>query len=94
MKQFGAPLRGVKIKDFTNRKIFYQIGVAPVRVDITMGLGGIDFNDAWKNRKRTKYGNISINILGLKELVKSKKIFKRKQDKLDLEKLAPLLKKS
>lgn len=93
LKEFGAPLKGVEIQDFSNKKMFYQIGVAPVRIDIITGLGPLKFDVAWKNRRKTKYAGISINIIGLKDLIKSKKIYRRKQDILDIEKLESLLKK-
>jgi len=63
----------VSATDFANKKMIYQIGVAPVLIDILMGVSGIKFENAWQNRKRTFYGGISINILGIKELIYSKK---------------------
>lgn len=85
---FGAPLKSLSIEDFTNEKMIYQIGVAPVRIDILMGMSRIKFMTAWKNRKRTRYGGIPINILGIKELIYSKKFTKREQDILDIKKLS------
>lgn len=87
LKQFGAPLHNISADDFHNKKIIYQIGVAPVRIDILTHLPGMDFSAAWKNRKRVKYGKTSINIIGKAELIKSKTISKRPQDKLDIIKL-------
>jgi len=87
LTSFGAPLTGISIRDFTNEKMVYQIGVAPVRIDILMGLSGLKFETAWKNRKRTDYDRVPINILGIKELIYSKKKTKRGQDILDVEKL-------
>jgi len=55
LKEFGAPLKDVDICDFTKKNMIYQIGVAPVRIDIMIGLPGLKFENAWKNRKRTKY---------------------------------------
>lgn len=88
LADFGAPLKGVSVEDFANKKIIYQIGVAPVRIDILMDVSGIKFENAWKNRKRTRYGGIPINILGIKELIYSKKKTKRGQDILDIKKLS------
>ena len=85
---FGAPLKGVAVEDFTDKKMIYQIGVAPIRIDILMGAAGIKFENAWKNRKRTRYGGVPINILGIKELIYSKKKIKREQDVLDVKKLS------
>lgn len=84
---FGAPLKGVSIKDFTNKKTIYQIGVAPVRIDILLSASGIDFKKAWGNRKRTRYGGVPINMLGLKELIYSKKKAGREHDIMDMKKL-------
>ena len=90
LKVFGAPLKDISIKDFTNKKLIYQIGLPPVRVDIIMGLGGLDFNFAWRGRIKSKYGGVPINILGLKELIKAKRRLARKQDILDVERLTAL----
>jgi len=87
LKEFGAPLKGVCPKDFTDENMVFQIGVAPIRVDIMMGLAGVKFDSAWKKRIRAKYADVPINILGIRELIKSKKKTKRLQDRLDLERL-------
>lgn len=87
LKEFGAPLKSVSVKNFTNKRLVYQIGIAPVRVDMMMGLGSIDFNFAWERRVKSKYAGVSINIIGKNELKKSKIASKRTQDLLDLEKL-------
>lgn len=85
LKEFGAPIKDISMNDFTNKNTVYQIGVAPIRVDIMTGLPGVKFENAWINRKKTKYDNIPINIVGLKDLIKSKRKANRAQDKLDLE---------
>jgi len=84
---FGVPLKGLSAEDFTNKKMIYQIGVAPVRIDIIMGLSGLKFENAWKRCKKTNYGRIPINIMGIKDLIYSKKRTKRGQDSLDIKKL-------
>ena len=84
---FGAPLKDVAAEDFANKKMIYQIGVAPVRIDILMSAPGIKFESAWKNRKRTNYGGISISIMGIKELIYSKKKVGREHDISDMKKL-------
>jgi hypothetical protein len=32
---------------FTNEKIVYQIGVAPIRIDILTNIDGVQFSGAW-----------------------------------------------
>ena len=87
LKEFGAPLKDISEHDFTRQGMVYQIGVAPVRIDIIMGITGIRFDMAWKKRTRSKYGNVHINIIGLKDLISSKRKTNRAQDRLDLERL-------
>lgn len=87
LKSFGAPLKDISPGDFTNKKMIFQIGVPPVRIDIMVNVPGIPFDIAWRNRKNTLYGKTPINVLGIDELIKSKKKANRPQDKLDLEKL-------
>ncbi len=87
LKKFGAPLKNISPKDFCKKGMVYQIGVAPIRIDIITGLTGVKFDTAWKNRIKSKYGDTAVNIIGIKELVKSKKKLGRLQDKIDLKKL-------
>jgi len=93
LKEFGAPLIDVQQEDFTNKSLIYQIGVAPVRIDLITSIPGVEFTLAWKNRKRTNYDRVPINILDIKSLIKSKKILRRDQDILDLKRLTKLPKK-
>jgi len=87
LKRFGAPLRDVTVEDFTDPEMVYQIGVAPNRIDILMGIAGVDFDRAWKNKIESTYDGIPIYILGKYELICAKKASRRPQDVLDLEKL-------
>ena len=87
LKEFGAPLKNIQWEDFTNKNMVYQIGVEPIRVDVIMGLPCLNFNSAWKNRSRSKYADIPINIMGIGDLIKAKKHTKRPHDIIDLNRL-------
>ena len=88
LKEFGAPLKGIKTNDFTDENLVYQIGIAPVRIDIIMGPRGIGFDAAWKKRKRVSFfKDIKANIIGLEELMALKRKAKREIDKRDLQEL-------
>lgn len=88
LRKFGAPIKDLTIEDLSNPKLVYQIGVAPVRIDIIMCLQGITFADAWKNKKVTRFGKQRTYIMGISELMKAKKVSKRPQDIIDFEKLS------
>ena len=87
LRAYGAPLKGIAPSDFQDTKMFLQIGVAPVRVDILAAVPGVSAEEAWKHRRRSRYGKTPINILGLADLIKAKRATARPQDKLDLSKL-------
>jgi hypothetical protein len=85
--RFGAPLRDVSEADFCNPDLVYQIGVAPNRIDILMGVSGVDFPSAWGDHVASTYGGVPISIMGKKSLMATKKAAGRPQDLLDLKKL-------
>lgn len=87
LKKFGAPLQDISPEDFGNKKMIYQIGVAPVRIDIKMDVEGLDFKKAWKNKKKITFGKTPVNVVGLNDLIVAKKAMGRPQDRLDIQKL-------
>jgi hypothetical protein len=64
LQRFGAPLTGVTSADFTNPELIYQIGVAPNRIDVMMGIAGADFPAAWADRAASTYDGVPISIFG------------------------------
>ena len=44
---FGAPLIDMSKNDFAEEGYVYQMGVPPIRVDILMGISGVEFAEAW-----------------------------------------------
>jgi hypothetical protein len=85
--RFGAPLSDMTVEDLTNTDMVYQIGIAPNRIDVLMGISGVEFVEANKNRVESTYAGEKIYILSKADLIKAKKATHRKQDQLDLEKL-------
>ncbi len=86
-KKFGAPLHGIKPEDFNDKQMILQIGMAPVRIDILLNVQGVSFQTAWRNKKRIRYGQTYIYILGKKDLIATKEAADRPQDKIDIENL-------
>jgi len=92
LKEFGAPLKGIRPEDFSGKNLVYQIGVVPVRADIMMGIPGMEFGAAWRRRNITSFEGIKVNIIGINDLIKSKKKTKRRIDIIDAESLKHTLK--
>ncbi len=87
LKKFGAPLKGIKPADFNDKTMIFQIGVAPVRIDIMTALPGVSSKFAWRNKKKIRYGKTSVYVLGQEDLIDAKRKAGRPQDAIDLEKL-------
>ena len=84
---FGAPLDKLGPEDLAQQDVVFQIGVAPLRVDIMTSITGIDFGEAWNSRATASYGRATVNVLGLDSLVANKRATGRLQDLADLERL-------
>ena len=87
LRRFGAPLIDVSVDDFCDPGLVYQMGVEPNRIDIMMGLAGVEFGASWDARVESAYGGVPIHILGRENLIAAKRASGRPQDLLDLEKL-------
>ncbi|MDI6758708.1 MAG: hypothetical protein QMD94_03435 [Candidatus Omnitrophota bacterium] len=87
LKEFGAPLKGIGEEDFTKKGMVYQMGVAPVRVDIIMGIGDLEFAAVWKYRVKASFEDVRVNIIGRGQLIKAKEKAGRPSDLLDIKML-------
>ncbi|MDP2911204.1 MAG: nucleotidyltransferase [Candidatus Omnitrophota bacterium] len=85
LNEFGFKSLKLSAGDFSKTGRIVQLGYEPLRIDIMTSIEGCGFAEIWNNRKRGKYGNEKIYFIGLKELIKNKKISNRKQDQADLE---------
>jgi hypothetical protein len=85
LQQFGAPLEGLSQKDFAEDGFFYQMGVPPVRVDILMGIPGLQFQSAWQRREMVWFDNLPVFFISRQDLITAKKASGRPQDLLDVE---------
>lgn len=87
LKEFGAPLENLTSDDFAHKGYFYQMGRAPLRIDIMMSIPGIEFDDAWKNREMVQLEDIKIPFISRSDLIRSKEASGRSQDIIDADKL-------
>lgn len=85
---FGAPLAGLTEDDFATEGYFYQMGVPPMRVDILMGLPGLDFDDAWARRMVVDFADLPVPFISRDDLIAAKRASGRPQDLLDAEALS------
>jgi hypothetical protein len=87
LQNFGAPLEGVTVDDFTDATIVYHMGRAPARIDVLMSLRGLDFEGSWTNRVEAEFGEVATQFLSRQDLVTNKRLVGRAQDLMDVESL-------
>lgn len=84
LAEFGAPLSDINKKTFSEKRIIFQVGVAPRRIDIITCIDGVNFKDAYKSRINVEVENLKIPFLSKRDLIKNKKSTVREKDKLDI----------
>jgi hypothetical protein len=85
LRDFGAPLENLREEDLTNPDLVFQMGVAPVRIDVLMSITGVAFDEAWKRRTDAVFEGVRFPVIGLDELVRNKRACARPRDLVDLE---------
>jgi len=87
LAEFGAPLEDVTPEDFGNPEYYYMIGVAPNRIDIMMGIPGLEFSSAWGNRVEVEIDGVTMYYISRDDLLTAKRASGRDQDLLDVKAL-------
>src|SRR5213594_3557789 len=86
-KRVLAALHDLTEKDLTNPGVVFQIGIAPLRIDVLTAIDGVDFAEAWPSRLITKFADQSIAVLSREHLIKNKRAAGQTQDLADVERL-------
>ena len=87
LAEFGAPMNEVQVEDFANQELVFQIGIEPLRIDIMMGIKGLEFSDAWPQRVETKFEDVAMNLISKEDLLIAKRALGRPQDLIDADQL-------
>ncbi|HYV14330.1 MAG TPA: DUF6036 family nucleotidyltransferase [Pyrinomonadaceae bacterium] len=84
LAKFGAPLSGLSEQDFMAADMVVQVGVQPCRIDITTGIDGIGFNEAWENKMAITVDGIDLFVPSKADLLKNKVASGRDKDQGDV----------
>lgn len=85
LRAFGAPLQDLTETDLTRAGTVFQIGVAPVRIDVLTSIDGVTFDEAWTDRLSAKFVDLPVPVLSAKNLITNKRTVGRMQDLADVE---------
>lgn len=82
---FGGADLGYSVQDLADPDAIIQLGVAPVRIDLTTAIPGCpDFGAAWARRADAAFGGVTAHFLGLDDLIRAKRATGRLQDRADV----------
>lgn len=87
LQDFGAPLAGLTADDFKEEGWFYQMGVPPSRVDVLMGIPGVEFRPAWERRVEVDFDGLLVPFISREDLIGAKLASGRPQDLIDVQAL-------
>jgi len=86
LKKFGAPIDhdGITQHTFAEKQVVYQIGIAPVRIDILTEITGVEFSDAWRRKVPSTFFSVPVHFISLDDLATNKRALGRSSDLKDL----------
>jgi len=87
---FGYDVRDVTVDELMTKKILIRQYL--VETDIHPYVKGVSFEDVWKNKVKSKFGNTFVWFASLDDLIKMKKAAGRPKDIEDLKYLIKLKK--
>lgn len=85
LTRYGAPLQDLTERDLSAPGIVFQIGVAPLRIDLLTDIDAVDFEEAWKERVPTRFVDQAVCVLSVAHLIRNKRAVGRTQDLADVE---------
>jgi hypothetical protein len=85
LQAFGAPLADLTAEDLMRPGTVFQIGVAPIRIDVLTAIDGVTFEDAWAERLVARFVDLPVPVLSARHLIRNKRTVGRAQDLADVE---------
>ncbi|MDR2728115.1 MAG: nucleotidyl transferase AbiEii/AbiGii toxin family protein [Chitinispirillales bacterium] len=93
LEKFGAPMHDISAADFEKEGTVFQIGIAPVRIDIITAVAEVNFKEAYQRAQMTEIDGLKVPLISIPDLIRNKKAAGRGQDLVDVEHLEVILKR-
>lgn len=88
LDQFGFGELDLKVEDFLTPRQIIQLGHEPMRIDLLTSVKGVEFSEAFKNAIEAEIDGVNYVVIGLKQLIASKKAAGRPHDLGDVDLLS------
>ena len=85
INEFGFGSLKLDKEDFLKKDLVTQLGFPPLRIDILNDLDGVNFEEAWNNKKIVTFEHVPVNFIGYNALLIVKQKSGRSQDIADIE---------
>ena len=87
LREFGFDVPELSAGLFLQESKIIRLGVPPIRIEISTGISGVDFNECYRDRVVDILDGVPVNIISLSHLKINKKASGRHKDLSDLENL-------
>lgn len=87
LNHFGFGSLPLKAEDFLSKSTIAQLGYEPDRIDIITDVNNVTFEECYDRRTIVHWKGIAVNVIGVDDLVLTKKGTGRLQDLADIEQL-------
>ncbi len=85
LASFGAALHDLTAKDLSTPGVVFQMGVAPIRIDVITAIDGVEFGEAWPERLETRFAGVETAVLSRRHLIENKTAAGHPQDLVDVQ---------
>ncbi len=87
LNHFGFGSLALKAEDFLSKSTIAQLGHEPDRIDIITNVNNVTFEECYDRRTIVHWKGIVVNVIGVDDLVLTKRGTGRLQDLADIEQL-------
>jgi hypothetical protein len=84
LRAFGAPLADLTERDLATPGVVFQIGIAPLRIDLLTSASGVEFGPAWAARTDALFEDVRAPVIGKRDLIANKRATGRPRDLADI----------
>ena len=92
-EEFGFGNIGIEKADFQQPDFVVEIGREPRKIQVLTGIDGVTFEECRQHGITETYGGMSLNFIGMDELLRNKQASARAKDLIDVQALRKLLDK-